>query len=80
MKILRLLALFIPFLLPSAYADDMTPDTGTFRMDDNYEKPQKKLNSARQLEMQKEEAVEYDSFGEDEYNNNVDPDAYELDE
>lgn len=78
MKFLRILAFAMPFLLEYAiavpdYTDDVNTQTGTFSVEDYKERP-------KQLEMQKEEAQEIDSFGNDEYNENVDPDVYEVDE
>lgn len=83
MKFFKFFILALPILLmSSAFAvntyqapkDDINTNTGTFPVNDDDEV---KTPSDKQLEMQKEEAPEtqVDSFGQDEFNENVDPDT-----
>ena len=84
MKFLRLFILTLPFLmLTSAFAvseykapnDDINTQTGTFSVPDEEVKPIQE----EQLKMQKEEAeTEVDSFGQDKFNENVDPDKLDT--
>lgn len=82
MKFLTLFFVISAFLmLNAAYGvssyeapkDDINTNTGTFIVPDN----EVKLPSEKPLQMQKEEEVELDSFGQDEYNENVDPDSFD---
>ena len=85
MKFLRLLLLTVPFLmLNSAYAvseykfpnDDINTQTGTFPVTEEEVQMQ---DDVKPLEMQKEEAeTEVDSFGQDKFNENVDPDKLDT--
>ena len=79
MKFLRLALLALPFLMINAFAvneykaptDDINTNTGTFPVDD----VELKDAQEEQLKMQKEEVdPEKDSFGQDKFNENVDPD------
>ena len=90
MKFLKLSLFVFPLLIsnPLMAADDIdeditNPGTGTFplndKLSDKYSQPAQKMDSNEQLEMEKEEA-ELDGFGEDTYNENVDPDVYQVDE
>jgi len=82
MKFLKFSCLVFPlFFSLSALAqnndkDNITnPGTGTFPIDGKYSHPEK-LGNDKQLEMQREEE-NLDSFGEDKYNENIDPDDLE---
>lgn len=87
MKILKLSLFVFPLLIsnPIMAQDDIdeditNPGTGTFPLSENYSHPQQNMQEdTEQLEMEREEA-ELDGFGEDTYNENVDPDVYKVDE
>lgn len=86
MKFLRYFIFALPLIFPTpsqAQALD-SPDTGTFPVkDDAYSKEKKQNQEEKQLIMQKEEEREeekLDSFGNDIYNENVDPADYKVDE
>ncbi len=68
---------FLPLLVLLAinFAQAQDTDVGTFPIEGGSEQIQRE--ELEQLEMQREEEEEYDSFGEAEFNQNVDPDAYE---
>ncbi|MBA2404337.1 MAG: hypothetical protein H0V66_06165 [Bdellovibrionales bacterium] len=75
MKYLKFLLLTISVLLFNVQAQESplnAPDSGTFPV---YEEQDKE----KEMEIQEEEA-EVDSFGEDEYNQNVDPDELKTNE
>lgn len=82
----RLLLLSIPLMFVSNFVhaqsapDIIDPGTGTFPMEGRMEEEDRDREEMEeeQLEMEKEE-VELDSFGEDKYNSNVDPDVYKGD-
>lgn len=79
MKIIKLSFFVFPLLISSLLMatanqqdEDITnPGTGTFSVEED---SQQEMQATEQLEMEKEEA-ELDSFGEDTYNRNVDPDS-----
>ncbi len=61
--------------------EDITnPGTGTFPLSDNYAQPKQKMEVDKQLEMERPQEEEYDGFGEEKYNNNVNPDIYNPEE
>jgi uncharacterized protein YxeA len=84
MKIIKIVLLSLPLLLISSafaigdytFPQDVSTDTGTFPVKDDDD------NKTKQLEMQKEEAIEeesnIDSFGQDKFNQNVDPDKVDT--
>ncbi len=78
MKFLKLSLFVFPlFLFTQTYAENVDTsqlNTGTFRVEDEYSASE--LQEEDQLKMQRQEEVERDSFGNDEYNQNVDPDIY----
>lgn len=86
MNFIKLSLFVFPLLIssPTMAADDIddditNPGTGTFPLSDSYSRPKQKMQDTKQLEMEKEEA-DLDGFGEDTYNENVDPDEYKIDE
>lgn len=74
---MRTQKVFLPLLalLSMNFAMAQDTDVGTFPIEGGSEQIQKE--ELEQLEMQREEEEEYDAFGEEEFNQNVDPDAYE---
>jgi hypothetical protein len=74
---MRMQKVFLPILafLSMNFALAQDTDVGTFPIEGGSEQIQKE--ELEQLEMQREEEEEYDAFGEEEFNQNVDPDAYE---
>lgn len=75
MKLLKLSMLTLPFLLlPYVFAgsvDTSQLNTGTFKVEDEYSTSD--LHEEDQLRLQRQEEIESDSFGQDEYNQNIDP-------
>jgi ABC-type microcin C transport system permease subunit YejB len=74
---MRTQKVFLPLLalLTINFAIAQDVDVGTFPIEGGSEQIQKE--ELEQLEMQREEEEEYDAFGEEEFNQNVDPDSYE---
>lgn len=87
MKSLKLLLLALPFILitdvKSQNLDDPSIidnyDTGTFGTKNKLSQ-RRKIQEERQLEMQKEESNQKDSFGESKFNENTDPNEYRVDD
>lgn len=72
---LLILAMFFITLAQATNVDTTQNNTGTFPIEKDYSASD--IQEEEQLKMQRqeeEEEVERDSFGEDEYNKNVDPD------
>jgi hypothetical protein len=85
MKLLKLSLVTIPLLLfTTVHAQDEDDtalgDSGTGTFESRGSLTPNSLKDQEQLQMQKEEEEETDSFGESEYNQNVDPDAYHVDD
>lgn len=88
MKYLKLSLLALPFwIMPTAFSQalDVPPDFDeagdtTFPLKDKFAKPQNLRSHDKQLDIQREEEEDVDSFGEDKFNQNVDPDVYKTDE
>lgn len=83
MKFSRFFLFALPLIFPSpSQAQNPShitnPDTGTFPVTDTYSHP-KKQGEDQQLEMQREEE-KLDSFGNDKFNENVEPDSLKVDE
>ncbi len=84
MKPLRLFFIMLPFLLltqarAQALDDTSLQDSGSGTFESRGSLTSERSRDLEQQQMQQEEE-EVDSFGDEEFNQNVDPDAYHIDD